>query len=143
MPVVAVALWLFPVVNQSCKRLSHYHIKKIHTISFKGQDIKTLQSRCDTLVSCRAILLYSWGMWHWNKGEWCLMLQTTWWFHLQGSENPDFSTLEDETTMLSDNNVHQSPSDVEPYPRGTETPTAWLQKPKNLYCSEAVQPVPQ
>jgi hypothetical protein len=31
--------------------------------------------------------------------------------------------------------VHQSPSDVQPFPRGTETPTAWLQKPKNSYCS--------
>jgi hypothetical protein len=63
------------------------------------------------------------------------MLQTTWWFHLQGSENPDFLTLKDDTTMLSGDNVHQSPTDVQPFPRGTETPTAWLQKPKNSYCS--------
>jgi hypothetical protein len=68
------------------------------------------------------------------------MLQTAWWFHLQGSENPDFSTLVDETTMLSENNAHQSPSDVEPYPRGTETRTARLQKPKNLQT--AIPPPP-
>jgi len=69
------------------------------------------------------------------------MLETTLWFHLQGSENPDFSTLEDDTTMLSDDNVHQSPSDVQPFPRGTETPTAWLQKPKNSYCSTSASVV--
>jgi len=43
-----------------------------------------------------------------------------------------FWTLEDETTMLPLNTGHQSPSDVEAHPRGTEMSTALLQEPENL-----------
>jgi hypothetical protein len=39
----------------------------------------------------------------------------------------DFSTLKNEITMLSENIWHQSPSDVEPNPKGTETSTARMQ----------------
>jgi len=43
-----------------------------------------------------------------------------------------FWTLEGDTTMLPQNTGHQSSSDAEAHPRGTETSTALLQKPENL-----------
>jgi hypothetical protein len=39
-------------------------------------------------------------------------------------------TLEDETTMLPSHIGHQSPSEVKPHPRTTETSTALLHHPK-------------
>ena len=51
--------------------------QKEFSLSFKGQDVKTLQSRCDTLVSCRAILrkrsvlLGDVALQRWVSGVWC------------------------------------------------------------------------
>jgi len=37
----------------------------------------------------------------------------------------DISTLEDETTILSQNGGHQLPSDMTPHPRITDTLSTW------------------
>ena len=57
-------------------------------------------------------------------GDWCQMFQDSMVVSYQGSKcHFDIMTLENETTILSQNNRHQSPSHKEPHPQNNEKPT--------------------
>ena len=77
-----------------------------------------------------------------SVGDWYLMFEIVQWSYLQRSEHLSFtntSILDDETTMMSRNAGHQTPSGMVPHSRRKVTSTAPLEKPKTLITSCLVE----